>query len=342
MTFFIFFSFILFFGVVTSYEDILYGKIRNKYIVAAFLFAVLVNLLIFFGFIEDHFSQGYYMRLLVNVIIAFLLGFALWMIDLWTPGDAKLLSAYAILVPLTTYELGYVMHFPTFTLLSNTFVPLFFFIVLILPSSIRRSKKPIKELFNLKKVADKIIFLFGFLWLFDVLFSFLGIQLTFLMYLLLLITIPYIFQRIGLVSLNFVSILLSILRLTFDYEEVLTPEFLRFFIYLLLVFILVTSLINLSGFLDTTTEVCIGDLKPGMTLNEEIELDGKPISFPRGGITSNDVGLINKLYEDGKLGSDTLRVQQTLPFAPFLFAGVLLTYLCRGDLIVFLKNSLGF
>jgi len=107
MTSLIFFSFILLFGTITSYEDIRWGRIRNKYILSALLFTALINSLMFLGVIEDHnLDEGYYLALLINVIIAF--------------GDAKLFSAYAALVPLTTYRQGYTQYFPSFTLLSNT------------------------------------------------------------------------------------------------------------------------------------------------------------------------------------------------------------------------------
>jgi len=340
MTSIIFFSFILLFGVITSYEDIREGKIRNKYVLLAFLFTVLMNSLIFFGFIEDHsFDQGYYLELLINVIIAFLIGFALWTFNLWTPGDAKLFSAYAALVPLTTYQLGYARYFPSFTLLSNTFIPLFFLILLAIPFSISRNKdkKLTKNLFDPKKLVDRIIFLFGFLWFFNILFVFLGMQLTFLMYLLLFITIPYIFRRIKFISLAHASIILSILRLIFDFNTVFTVEFLKFFLTLVFVFIIVMFLMSLSGFLPTTTAVNIKNLKPGMILAEKIKSDDKIIHSANREITEDEIELLNKLYTEKKLKSDLVHIQQTLPFAPFLFAGVLLTYFCQGDLIVFLK-----
>jgi len=335
----IFFSFILLFGVTTSYEDIQEGKIRNKYVLLAFIFTALINSLMFFGFIEDHsFDKGYYLALLINVIIAFLVGFAFWICDIWTPGDAKLFTAYAVLVPLTTYQLGYASYFPSYTLLSNTFTPLFFLILLSVPFSIKNAdKKLIKNLFNPKILADRIIFLFGFLWFFNALFSFLGMQLTFLMYLLLFIAIPYIFNRIKFISLIRASIILSILRLIFDFNAVFTIRFLIFFISLVFVFVIVMLLIGLGGFFKTTTVVNIENLKAGMVLAEEIRSGDEIISSGNRKLAEDEIELLSKLYREKRLESDLIRIQQTLPFAPFLFFGVLLTYFCQGDLIVFLK-----
>ncbi len=328
----IFFLFILLFGTITSYGDIREGKIKNKHIIYAFIFAVFINSLMFFGFFTDpSIGKDYYTTLLINVVVSLLLGFTLWMFGVWTPGDAKLFSAYAALVPLTTYSIGYIPLFPSFTLLSNTFIPLFFFMLLTIPFSIKRSDKTIKDLFDPKKLLDRILFLFGFLWFFDIIFSFLGMQITFLMYLLLFMTIPYLFKKINFISLTHASIMLSILRVLFDYNTVFTPGFLKFFIYLTLIFTIVMFTISLSGFLTTATTLNIHDLKPGMILNEKIESNGKLITHTNRGLTADDIKLINKLYA-GK-GTDQLHIQQTLPFAPLMFFGVLLTYLCTGDLI---------
>jgi Flp pilus assembly protein protease CpaA len=335
----IFFSFIFLFGFITSYEDIWEGRIRNKYILSAFVFAFLVNSLMFSGFIGDNnLSQDYYLALLINVIIAFLVGFALWMFNLWTPGDAKLFSAYAALIPLTTYQLGYNVYFPSFTLFSNTFIPLFLLMLFTAPFSIKNPDRGLtRDLFNIKKMADRMIFLFGFLWFFNVFFSYLGIHLTFLLYLLLFMAIPYVFKRIRFISLTHASMLLSILRLIFDANTVFTRDFLIFFISLVFVFVIVMLLIDFSGFLKTTASVDIKNLRQGMVLAKKI-VSGDKIFFKADEeITEKDVELLNELYAGGKLKSDVVDVQQSLPFAPFLFFGVLLTYLCQGDLIVFLR-----
>ncbi len=341
MTSLIFFSFILLLGVITSYEDIREGKIRNKYVLSAFIFAFLLNSLMFLGFTGDTgIYEGYYLALILNVVIALLVGFALWMFDMWTPGDAKLFSAYAALMPLTTYQLGYVNYFPSFTLLGNTFIPLFFLILLTIPFSIKNlDRKSAGKLFNPRILLERIMFLFGFLWFFDVLSSSMGMQLTFLMYLLLFMAIPPVIKRIGFISLIHVSIALSIMRIIVDYNTVFTLDFLGFFISLVFIFIIITSVIGLSSFIATTAAVNIKNLRPGMIIAGRIDVGGRETSLrPDRGITAEGIKQLNKFYEEGILRSDFMQIQKTLPFAPFLFSGVLLTYLCQGDLIVFLET----
>ncbi len=334
----IFFLSVLFFGFLTSYEDIRDGKIRNKYVLSAFIFAFFLNSLLFFGFLGDWVTDGgYYSQLALNVFLAFLAGFALWAFNLWTSGDAKLFSAYAALVPLKTYKLGYIEYFPSFTLLGNTFLPLFFLLLLITPFSIKNSDKRIRNLFNPGRLVDGIIFVFGFSWFFDVLSSFLGLRMTFLMYPLLFMAVPPLLKRGRFITLTHVSIALSALRLISDFNRILTFDFLIFFVSLVFVFVIVMSVIGLGSFIATTSTVNIKNLKPGMILAERVGSDNA-IGHLNRGLTGDEIVMIDKLYRENKLKSDLVNIQQTLPFAPLLFSGVLLTYLCEGDVMVFLEN----
>ena len=52
------------------------------------------------------------------------------------------------------------------------------------------------------------------------------------------------------------------------------------------------------------------------------------------GLTKMDVQKLKKLEK--KLGFEHLRIHQTLSFAPFMFAGVLLTILFQGNLFIYL------
>jgi len=50
-----------------------------------------------------------------------------------------------------------------------------------------------------------------------------------------------------------------------------------------------------------------------------------------------DIKKLNTLCKKNKLKFSNISVKQTMPFAPFLFVGVLLTFLIRGDVITYLK-----
>ncbi len=135
---------IFFIGLVTSYEDIKYGKIRNKWIVLGLGWGLVVFLLCFIWyFIASPVTKLYYsevMRLptdsfgpiytfnlsfllesLLNFLSAVVAGFALWRFNSWAAGDAKLFIVYSLLIPLFHYQRSYMPVFPSFVLLVNIF-----------------------------------------------------------------------------------------------------------------------------------------------------------------------------------------------------------------------------
>ncbi len=104
----------------------------------------------------------------------------------------------------------------------------------------------------------------------------------------------------------------------------------------------------------------IKDLKPGMILEdviykdkegykkrvvsaagflEEPEKSGqKSVIKPAPeGLNEDDIKRIKELHRTGKLKESEVRIAQTLPFAPFLLAGVLMTILAHGNAFMALK-----
>ena len=55
------------------------------------------------------------------------------------------------------------------------------------------------------------------------------------------------------------------------------------------------------------------------------------------GLTKNDIKNIQKWHMSGKLHFNRLKIQQTIPFAPFMFLGVLLTILLKMNIVLWLK-----
>ena len=90
---------ILFLGVITSYEDIKYGKIRNKWIILGLIYLVVVYIILFLVYNIYNLNVTYLYFLLINGTLALLAGFLIWYICLWTAGDAKLFFVYALLIP---------------------------------------------------------------------------------------------------------------------------------------------------------------------------------------------------------------------------------------------------
>ena len=76
------------------------------------------------------------------------------------------------------------------------------------------------------------------------------------------------------------------------------------------------SFINIFGILKFTKESLLSDIN--MKLTEE------------------DIEKIQNLYKKGKIKFKTIKIAKTVPFAPFMFLGVLLTYILQGNIFSYL------
>lgn len=141
-------------GWATSLEDIRTRKIRNGWIVTAVVFTFWFYFLTFMIFRDryDDLATQITRDVLVNGAIALGVGFAFWKMGLWPPGDGKLFFAYALLVPLGYYSHGYLPYFPSLALLINAFAAAFFYLVVrtmlagLTGSNLRRHVAKIKSL----------------------------------------------------------------------------------------------------------------------------------------------------------------------------------------------------
>ena len=158
---------LLFIGLITSYEDIKYGKVRNKWIQLGFYWGLgIFILLIIWRFLAAPLTKFFYLQILhrsaespmpvftfnldfllsslANCALAGIIAFFIWRINAWAAGDAKLFIVFSLLIPLTKYQYSYLKIFPSFTLLINIF---FIFLLYLLISS---------GIFYLRKTGQKI------------------------------------------------------------------------------------------------------------------------------------------------------------------------------------------
>lgn len=71
----------------------------------------------------------YWFHVALNTALAFGLGFLLWTLGLWAAGDGKLFGLLALLLPLSVYRTNYLNWFPSFVLFFNTFIAVFAILV---------------------------------------------------------------------------------------------------------------------------------------------------------------------------------------------------------------------
>ena len=53
------------------------------------------------------------------------------------------------------------------------------------------------------------------------------------------------------------------------------------------------------------------------------------------GLTNKEIKKIQRLHSQGDVKDHTIRIAYTVPFAPFMFLGVLVTLLCKGNIIFY-------
>lgn len=141
----IFFPVIVFIGIVTSYEDFLSFKIKNKWILTGLFYSFSVYAIawiLFFlaskGLINP--SAGKHASFLlwnfdkwcINLTLSFSIMFLLWYFKILQAGDAKIFITYVSLIPIGQYSKIYFnYYFPAFYLILTTFLPITFYIFLM-------------------------------------------------------------------------------------------------------------------------------------------------------------------------------------------------------------------
>ena len=353
---------IIFLGIITSYEDIKEGKIKNKWIILAVVYTVFVYLLIIINYQINNIPirLGYFIELGIMAIFSLIIGFIIWAVGLWTAGDAKLFFAFSFLIPLNTYKYGYISYLSSTNILINTFTPLFIIIafMLLFKTTLKQKIFYLKKSFEPKQIFQLLVFLFAFLWIVNIFFSLINMTPNYFIVIVVLFLIMLILERIVRINIFYIVLLLSILRFFFD-KTIYSLEFLKFLFFIWITFIILRFFILYLGYDILTKEVDIKLLKKGMIPAEKVYIEKEKyrkenilyfslfsylyektrkreyLFEPTAeGLSEEDVDKLKKLEK--KLGFEHLRVHQTMSFAPFMFTGVLLTILFQGNLFIVL------
>ncbi|MBW2979896.1 hypothetical protein KY360_00585 [Candidatus Woesearchaeota archaeon] len=344
-------------GIITSYEDIKEGKIRNKWTLSALIYAFVVYLVL----IISYYSKGtlrvpYLVELCTSIIFAMIIGFGMWLGNLWTPGDAKLFMAYTALIPLSVYGFGYVKYFPAITLLINTFVPIFifFFLLLVFKTNLEQKKEALKPLLAPKNLINSVFSLFAIFWFIELMFPAIGIEPNYFSQMIVSIAIFSILQKTLKEKTLGVAIVISSIRLIVDKSVYNLLFFEKIFGLFFFWIVFKGAIINL-GQMTFSKETRIEELKPKLIPAEVIYEDNKRyfkegqehqmvstkrkdfLGLSYSGLTRGDIEKLKQLKKERKLKFTTLKIKQTMPFAPFMLFGVLLTILSKGNFIIWVS-----
>ena len=351
-------------GLITSYSDIRYGKIRNKWILFGLVYFILINIIVIFYFdilVEE--NRAIYTA--VNFAFSLSLGFLIWHLRLWTAGDGKLFTVFAILTPVNVYTNNNLDGFFSINLLFNTFIPLFLFFTLyiLFKTPYRQKKGLFLKAFDFKQTILTLLIVFNISWIVEYILDYLNIRLNTIEIFFVILILLYLYDRfiklkeITLIN-RFKLVFLMVLALIgfIVNKSIYSLRFFEIFILLTLLLIILKSFIFNLSFNCLTRDIKMQYLKEGMIPAEIIYKDkekyrkknvaGDLFSFfierKKGifklepeGLREEDIKKL-KIMAKNNTQLKYFRVQETIPFAPFLFLGTIMTWIASGNFLVFL------
>jgi len=346
---------IIIFGSATSYIDIKYGKIKNISVILLLVAGVVVNIFFTKTLSIPSLDIGSdFIQTISNVVIAVVLGFSLWLAGLLSEGDAKLFVGFSMLLPVFLYKQGYLFLFPGVVILINTVIPVAIFLVIRGMTRIRRNQlKVIKYIFSFKNFLTNILFLFGFSFLLQSIFDYFAWGANFFFQAFILFALMEIFNKFFEKNILPISIMVSLVAVIFFYYSVISVQFITQFLILAVLFQVVVTIFYVVDF-SFGKEVKISQLKSGMLIGDKlIKVKGNYVKYYSSFVnlfdliksvgdyysqniihrlSAEDVKSLQKLHSQKKLKFDTIKVVEAMPFAPFMFLGVFLTYFLQGSL----------
>lgn len=327
-----FLSIIVFLGIITSYQDIKIGKIRNKWILLALVFSFIMNIILFFS---NSISGNEILLLLSNLGITIIFSFILWNFSFWSAGDAKLFIAYVALIPIGFYTAPFFRFFAAFDLFLNMIVLFFAYILIRKIIKIPLTKIKSSFLTSIKTFPELFISLFALRWIIYLIMPQSALTNT--------ISIFIVYAAVYFV----VNIIITQIVQKTKNKKI---KNIYFYLALLLAGIIVQpkTVLNLSGIFSVLIsaimyslilrtiykianehshkKVRISRLKEGDVLarTEKTEIF-RYVSASAEGLEKKDIAKIRKLSKSGKMKSKTVDVAETIAFAPAMFIGVIVT-----------------
>ncbi len=340
-------------GIITSYQDIKIGKIKNRWILYSLLFALIANMILI---ISSQIGWLDIRNLMINFGIAIIVSFALWNINFWSAGDAKLFIAYSALIPVAYYASPLNIYFPSFNLFMNTIV--IFFAYIIVRKIFFVSKKNFREnvYMGIKSLPFLFISLFSVKWFVSIinqnLFSFNDALSMFLIhagvYYVINLALVKTIQKYNLKNFKPIYFYIAIIgiRIIVDPMGVFDVDALYSVLWITIIYSLLFKTLYRSVYSTSYKKKRISKLKRGDVLakvkGQEQKSKKKSILDFIGlcpeGLCDDDLKKIKKLSKKKNI-QKTVLVADTAPFAPMMFLGVIFTIVFGtvGNFIYLLK-----
>ncbi len=352
-------------GIICSYTDFKYKKIFNKVLVFGFLYGIILYGGIILTSLIDKgsFDTAYFLEVLTNTVIAFLVSYGLWYLKLWTAGDAKLFTFFAFMVPLSFYSNSYLPFFPSFSILVNLFFPLLIGLAIIsLISKVKNLKRGKLE-FSLK-FFEQLIFRFAYyvfiISFMSIVFQLLSKNFNFeaglISRLVLIVSIIFLIKQFNKFAKDkkwHKPLFYSFAVIPIAYF-LFTGEIEMIYFIVKIALVLTLFMVGLRSFInsyieerdvvqkkiknlergDSLTKKSFKKLKErGEDRTKKIQKSIKNISYS---LTKEELKFIKGLFK-GDLDQE-ITTYKTFPFAPFLFLAVIVTLIWKSSFAVLIKE----
>jgi len=342
---------IFYLGIKTSHSDIKEFKIKNKDLIHVGLLGVLLHIVVFvLNYLGIAFSNIDYKYLLINIILTCVLAIGLWQVKIWSSADSKLFMLYSLLVPVEIYRLGTIQYFGSFTILTHAFV----LIILVMLFQMLKNGTVKKYLNGINEGISKENFSLNILGILFIIHWFIRFVLKYIdpSYIVIISVFTFLFLGTYLKELfdkyKYLLIILVCVRLVID-SSLYSVSFLIQYVGILVVYCLILLFQHLPSRV-FSNKITLDKLRVGMILRAPIVmidskyvqltpikaknmLKGKDVSRLKvlvnkesRGINASELKLILKNYDK------RIEIEDHTCFAPYLFAGVLITILCEGSL----------
>jgi Flp pilus assembly protein protease CpaA len=337
-----------------SYTDVEFKKIGNRCTYGLVLLGLLCQGL--FAYLGLTTLPRLLWLLLGGLAAAFLM----YYLDIWSPGDSKLFWGVSVALPPTLYTFGR-WRYPPFVVVVNTFVPYFMLmtVYLLARTSWRQKLHVLQTTLAPRLLGRFFLSLVCFGGLSALISRWLPFDLDYFSNIILFVVLLALFDRLVvkerqlyfLLPFSAVSALLALDAPAY---------FLTFMAVTAGLFIALRFFVASLGDFVFVHEIPVRDLKAGavpahlIVRDREGKYRTQEVSFssfvsiasrPRDaevvmdiapeGLSPEKVAELKQLARVGHFAAfgERVKIQQAMPFAPIVLAGVVLTVLCRGVFI---------
>lgn len=334
-----------------SYTDIKYKKIGNVYTYGLVVFGLICQgVFVYLG--ATTLSQALWL-LVGGLAVAFLM----YYLGIWSPGDSKLFWGVCVALPPTIYGLG-MWRYPPFLVAVNTFVPYFLLmmVVILVQTSWQQKWRVLRNVLTPKFLLRFGLSMIAFTGLSTLLNWLLPFNLDYFSAIILFIVLFSIFDQFIEKEKQFYFLLP--LSLAAIWPAVRDPQyFLTMLGITTAVFLILRFFVAPLGDYLFVKEIDVNDLKKGIVPANIIVRDeagsyqAQEIAFtsfisiasrPRKaeivmditpeGLSEAKVAELKELAAQGRFAGfgNKVKVQESIPFAPIVLLGVILTIVSRG------------